>query len=533
MSFSSFRWRSINVWMIGLILLFGTVYYATLLRTVGYTGDTAKFQFLGHVPGVGHEPGSPTYLMALRAFDLLVPFGTPALRADLLSAVFALLTLVMVVLILQRLGVSRELAAAGAALIGCTPAFWSQAVIAEVYTLHTLFLALIVWSFLRWRQDGSLFPFVAGCAATAISFGNHLLTVTVVPALAYLVYMTDRRTFFDPRRVGIALACIILGAAQYLLLFIRTADPATAYVEMAPTDLSSFLYYISGGQFSGQWYPVSFHWFVFSRLPMVAGLFWYELGLFLIPAFAGILVIRDVIARTFLLLIAFGCVAFAAGYVIQDVFIYFLPVYVVAAIGYGSFGSWLTQRSGGRWRIPATALILVLPLIWGARTWPWVDQSRSVMMERHARAAIEFVDSNAVLVTPDYDYAAVLWYLTIGEGQQDRGISVLHLHNAADFESSPHEYATRLARYVLEAEPLWLPVERRWVPAGHDVYLFMPYMKPLPPRPSRSLARINPELNFHLNTQVRRAEWEQTISARGLRLISVTEDLQRIVPIAP
>jgi hypothetical protein len=43
-----------------LILILGSIYSLTLLPGVGYSGDTAKFQYVGHVLGTDHPPGCPT-----------------------------------------------------------------------------------------------------------------------------------------------------------------------------------------------------------------------------------------------------------------------------------------------------------------------------------------------------------------------------------------------------------------------------------------------------------------------------------------
>lgn len=525
------RARSFDPWLGALVVIFSIAYGSTLLTSVGYSGDTAKFQFLGHVPGTAHEPGEPTYLLLLQAFDRLVPFGSPAMRASLLSAVVAIFTLVAVDRILRRLSASRPAAAAGASLLGVLPVFWSQAVVAEVYTLHTLFLALILYSFLRWKQEQTLRWFVAGVAATALSFGNHLTTITFVPGLVVFVAMVDRRAFVDPKRIAIVLALIVAGAAQYLVVFARAADPSTAYVEMAPTDLTSFYYYVAGGQFAGQWYPYSWSWMFLHRLPIVSGMVWYELGLFLIPVAAGILAIHDRRFRWLLVLVMLGTGAFAAGYVIHDVFIYFLPVYLVGAVGYGAAVHAVATRVAERWRALALLALALLPLVWGARSWAWIDQHRSPRMEVTAREALASVPDGSVLVVPDYDYAAVLWYLTIGE-RSGSTTTVLHLHSARDFESAPHEYAVRLEEYLLGRRPLFVPVERRSIAPGARVFWFTPFSKTAPPIQSRSLVRLNPELS--LRTRIdRRDEWYRTFSRRELRFVPFADDLEEIIPASP
>ncbi|MDQ3937488.1 MAG: DUF2723 domain-containing protein, partial [Chloroflexota bacterium] len=72
-----------------LLVFFGalTLYARTLLPDVG-TWDTAEFQTVGTVLGIAHPTGYPSYtLLAWLASVVLQPFGDPALRANLLSAV--------------------------------------------------------------------------------------------------------------------------------------------------------------------------------------------------------------------------------------------------------------------------------------------------------------------------------------------------------------------------------------------------------------------------------------------------------------
>jgi hypothetical protein len=228
------------------------------------------------------------------------------------------------------------------------------------------------------------------------------------------------------------------------------------------------------------------------------------------------------------MLVAVGCIAFAAGYVIPDVFVYFLPAYMVGSIGYAMAGQRLVDRTPSHWRPLTVTVVVALPLIWGAAAWPWVDQNELTTMEQHARAALEVVPSPALIVTPDYDYAGVMWYLTIGERYRDGGRSAYHLHTSSSRVHAPHDISAALTRYLRDGEPLWLPVERRYVAPGASVFLFQPFMKPAPPRQSRYLARLNPQLYASSFVRDRRAEWERTLAENGLRLVPATDDLHRI-----
>jgi hypothetical protein len=219
--------------------------------------------------------------------------------------------------------------------------------------------------------------------------------------------------------------------------------------------------------------------------------------------------------------------------VIHDIYIYFLPVYLVCAIGYGVAVHAVAVRCEPRWRTLALLAMILVPLVWGARTWPWIDQQRSPLLERSAREVLAAVPDGSVLVVPDYDRAAVLWYLTIGE-RTHSSVHILHLHSARGFESAPHEYAARVRDYLLDHVPLNLPVERRSVNPGAKVFLYAPYAQPAPPPSSRLMARLNPSL-YVRNAEVRREERRRTFAAQGLRLLPLTSDLEEIVglPSAP
>ncbi len=114
-----------------------SVYLSTMLPSVGVF-DTAKFGYLGLVLGTAHQPGYPLYTMIDAVWVRIFPFGEVAWRVNLLSAVFAVATCLVVLWVLRRLGVSAVPATVAAVSIGLLRAFWAQSVVAEVYTLNTL-----------------------------------------------------------------------------------------------------------------------------------------------------------------------------------------------------------------------------------------------------------------------------------------------------------------------------------------------------------------------------------------------------------
>ena len=207
-----------------LIGLLGAVYWATLLPGVGYSGDTAKFQFIGKILGTPHATGYPTYVVLNHFFVTLFPLGTLAAKANLLSAVFSIGATLVLFRILLALEVSSFIAFVTALAFGLTPTLWLQSVVAEVYTFHLLFVALIVYFFVRWSQTKQDRHFCTATAIYALSFGNHLTTVTLLPAIVYLVWATDKRAFLDRKKLLWVGGWVLLSALQYTYIFWRVRE---------------------------------------------------------------------------------------------------------------------------------------------------------------------------------------------------------------------------------------------------------------------------------------------------------------------
>jgi 4-amino-4-deoxy-L-arabinose transferase-like glycosyltransferase len=159
------------------------LYLSTLAPTVLHysdeTKDAAAIPTTAYVLGIMHPTGYPTYTLLTHLFTYL-PVGDVGYRVNLSSAVFGGLAVAVayaVGLVLSR----RVVAAAGALAFGVSGQFWSQAVIAEVYTLHVLFLALALLVLLLWRErrgDGYLLlaAFVIG-----LSMSHHLTSGLLLP----------------------------------------------------------------------------------------------------------------------------------------------------------------------------------------------------------------------------------------------------------------------------------------------------------------------------------------------------------------
>src|ERR1019366_6097871 len=146
------------------------VYVKTLLPGVAF-GDWGEMATVPHVLGVAPPTGYPTYILMAWLAEL-VPLGSVAFRANLLSALYVTVTLATLSLISLRLGVRSVLAIAGALAMGVVGTVWAAATVSEVNPLHLMFVALIIHRALIWADRRARFDIVLGGLLIGLALGN-------------------------------------------------------------------------------------------------------------------------------------------------------------------------------------------------------------------------------------------------------------------------------------------------------------------------------------------------------------------------
>ena len=410
----------------------GAVYAATLLPGVGHSGDTAKFQFVGYVLGTPHATGYPTYILINHFFTHLLPLGTVAYRANLLSAIFACASLVFLYGILRELQMSRTLATAVALTFGFTYTFWQHALFAEVYSLHLLFVASVLYYLLRWSNSGRRSYFIAACGLYAFSFGNHLLMLMLLPAFAYFVWATDRRVLINPRCILLVAGLILLGSMQYLYFPWRTADPTTAYLEMHARDWKSFLWFITGAQFRGGMFAYSPGELLSDRMPFFLREVWRQFGalvLFLPFALFGR---RNLRLHAFLGIYFLANGVYALNYRIPDIDAYFLPNHLLVSIYLALALTYILGRLPEKAQLLGKVLIACMPAVLLIRNLDTVDQHERLAKQRETMAMLEAVGGDAVIISADYNIFEYLLYYDLVEGWRERGVFISHDFDVPD-----------------------------------------------------------------------------------------------------
>ena len=231
----------------GAIFVLLTGLYVITMPEHATLEDSGLFITVAQFAGIAHPPGYPLYTMLGTLFTLL-PFGTLAVRVQLLSAVAGALACVCVYFCCLVLSKQRLPAFFAAVFYGVSGLLWRQSLIAEVYTLHALFLFLLLYLALRLhqaftRRDLSLFTFTF-----ALGLSHHwpllLLNSVVFVPLFLAMAVNYRPRLASCLAVAPRLAVLtLIGLSPYLYLVIRSSfDPyMTAFGPVTFADLPEYI----------------------------------------------------------------------------------------------------------------------------------------------------------------------------------------------------------------------------------------------------------------------------------------------------
>lgn len=335
-------------------------------------GDSAKFQTLAHSQIMVHGPGYPLVLFlgaVLRALDL--PVEPWRAMTFALAAVPGAVANTMAFLIVERATRSIAFGVAAAVLLGSASLMAVQATEAEVYPLALAFILATVFLLVLFVETGRRGYFLAACAVYAISFGNHLMMIMLVPLFLWVI-AAHWRLLLRPRMVALVFLIFLIGACQYLYLAYIAFDPATEYSEYLPLPPApvELLGYIAGTYFSGLYGSglASTHTSETLLITLRSAHPWVSMSLIVVGVglFAAGWRHRD--AGWFALAIVLGAalsfLPFMLWYGAYDIQAFHLPVLGPLLIGaVAACGWWL-----GRWKMlqHAAALLLIVFGIWRA-----------------------------------------------------------------------------------------------------------------------------------------------------------------------
>jgi hypothetical protein len=267
---------------LGLGILSLALYIRTLVPGL-LPGDSGEFQVLAYTMGHAHTTGYEVYTVLAKIFTLLVPVGEIAYRVNLFSAFCAGLTIVFVYLSGKTLSHSRLAGVIGAFVLAISSTFWSQAVIAEVYTAGSAITSAILWLVLSWYENGRSRYLFAAAILGGLGIGVHGSNILFAPAILLVILLKWKDL---PKNWKPALGGAAAGVALFVLLFafvdlqptksssIRSIyQPSISRWDLQPGDLDSFGERFTYLVFARQWRSAMFHdaGDVFSRNLLIYG----------------------------------------------------------------------------------------------------------------------------------------------------------------------------------------------------------------------------------------------------------------------
>ena len=207
------------------------VTYIMTMEPTASLWDCAEFIATSYKLEVGHPPGAPLFMMIARFFTIFAPSPEKAaLMVNLMSSLCGAFTVLFLCWsithlarkIYQRNGnemtKGQMWTVLGAGLIGSlaycwTDTQWFSAVEGEVYSMSSMFTAMVFWAILKWEnvadQPHSNCWLILIAYLMGLSIGIHILNLLTIPALVFVYYF---RKYPQVTTKGIVWATLASGA---------------------------------------------------------------------------------------------------------------------------------------------------------------------------------------------------------------------------------------------------------------------------------------------------------------------------------
>ena len=385
------------------------LYRATLLPGFDF-GDTGHLQTTVGYASLTPRDAYPLYFAIGNMFVWLMR-SEPARALNLATACEAAAACGLLVVVASELSGS-VLAGAGAALLfAASYTFWSQAIIAEVYALHLVFVASTLWLLLRWEAQPTVGRLAWFFAVYALGFGNHLSMILLAPAYTAFLFMNapgEWRTMLAPRVVALALGCAVAGALQY------AGSLRTLWVlPHPPHGLADGLQHFWFDITKADWRDTMVMHVPQTMLRDHLAMYWFDLqqqfGLvgpaLAIAGLAQLLWTNR--ARAVLMLVLYAVnVAFAYSYNVGDAHVFYLPSHAIVAILAGCALS-VTGRFAARATPIAAALLVTYAAGRAYHDFPALDRSADRRPTQVMSALTEGLDDRTSILLVDLNWQLV------------------------------------------------------------------------------------------------------------------------------
>lgn len=238
-----------------LFAIVGFVYFGLQTSTI-YGGDAGDLISAAYLFGVAHPPGFPLYTL-VGHFLTKIPFSTVAWRVSFLSSIPSLFTVIIIFLIIKNLTGKVLPAAIASFSLAFSYLFWLYSEIAEVFALHSLFIALLTFLLLLFfctKRINYLYFFIF---LFALSLCHHHTILFLAPIYIFFLWINRKLIPFKNRWfIFRLLTLFLLGLLPYLYLPLSALrSPALNWDN--PVTLANFIRLITRADY-GSFTPGAF-----------------------------------------------------------------------------------------------------------------------------------------------------------------------------------------------------------------------------------------------------------------------------------
>lgn len=400
-------------------------YLATLSPTVNFI-DSGELITVSLSLGIAHPTGYPLYTLLGRLVST-IPLGTVAWRVNLFSGLCGAGAACFISLAAMHMAGRKSIARISAALLSVaflslSKTMWDVSTQAEVYSLTVLLFSVLIYLVIVQWQKRCAWPLLLTAYFYGLSFGNHMMTVLLLPSFTVAVVLAWRDL---PKRRALlllwALFFFVLGLSLYLYLPLRSAlDPPLDWGK--PHTLERLVAHVTGWQYR-VWMFSKGAGELAGRIEAIPERLVSE---FTMPGTALLAAGMIGAARGrgreffFLLTLLAAGIFYAVNYDIPDIDPYYLPAYVSLSLMAGPGTVHLLEALAGRMRkglSPYLAVgLAVLAVVSLSRNVRETDKRENVLAYHFGRNFLAALETGSLVMTKSWDVYSPIIYLQQVEG---------------------------------------------------------------------------------------------------------------------
>ncbi|MCD6217525.1 DUF2723 domain-containing protein [bacterium] len=175
------------------------IIYGVRVCPVLPVGDAGELATAAYTSGIAHSPGYPLFTMLGRIFSHL-PFASPstaypdgifdvAFRMNMMSLWIGVITVLVVYFIIARAMKNPFAAFLGAFLFATGTTFLSQCLIGEVYTLHALITALIIYVLVLINEKPTSWRLLLVALLFGLGLSHHTSVLAMLLPVAVFLFL--------------------------------------------------------------------------------------------------------------------------------------------------------------------------------------------------------------------------------------------------------------------------------------------------------------------------------------------------------